>query len=1090
MYLENTEQAKVSGEGESSAEALLAEQCHVPKLTEAADLTSLSKGRAELGIKVLMEYTEKTVRREMDPSLLCVEHCNMSGDETESCTYCNGHAEGFEQYSASDGFLESDQTLDKCETSGLSQPFDECAQHCECFKPCKSSEHSDNHSLASKCCPCCEHCSEHLRLFQQCNPSGQQFESFDCEPDKLTMNVDSFGLCEMSDFIPESADHQELLQQYEPPDQQCESFDSEPDTSREDSEQCEMTGCTPSTSDPVDLLGSGTELCEYDENQIQSEFTDDDDDNGDEDDEEGYPPEQNETEASDEKSCRLSEDLNSSHVNTPLHVYFDDSELVRFASECCETYLDTEDCSQQAATLDMSTDHCEKCGNDDPETSEEYETTQECATSDKTSDTSEFCAEEDSSSDCSSGETKSFKTCPEGSIPSDPCSDSSGESEKGVQEDSSDEQTQWESFEDDEEMGQSHSNESNEDKKKTPTVDIAIEDYFDLFDRADYNGHAFTQKRHYISCFDGGDMHDSLYLEDEARKHSARNAYTFEETNKEIDVQEADISFDVCSEEACEEAADASPRDDCESEEKPEDWTIDTESSLAEDEVEENECEAHALYVENYEQAEEDEDILDGETCASEGHVSEICPEEEAEACLPSGNEETMCAPCAEDISVEGDAYEDELYDEQKYENLSDCTSTIDHVHTTVIDSKKDERPEPEDTEFIECSEMEPYWSLIDKEDNGEMCEPDVEDYYAYQIKSVDSSVKQALNGLIMETISYDQMIHGRANGDGSKNERADALLYLKENESQTSGVCPSVECKAVRFAVAEVSELSENVASCSVVENMAHEQTPESDDDCGLNEISAEISPPLDIIHSVVSERARIGGWDAHTEENSASEQSRDSEEEQSDDESSEHCECEYCFPPLEQVPAKPLLPQMKSNDAGKICVVIDLDETLVHSSFKPVNNADFIIPVEIDGTVHQVYVLKRPHVDEFLKRMGELFECVLFTASLAKYADPVSDLLDKWGAFRSRLFRESCVFHKGNYVKDLSRLGRDLNKVIIIDNSPASYIFHPDNAVPVASWFDDMSDTELLDLIPFFERLSQVDDIYDILKQQRTSS
>ncbi|XP_071377494.1 carboxy-terminal domain RNA polymerase II polypeptide A small phosphatase 1 isoform X9 [Centroberyx affinis] len=155
-----------------------------------------------------------------------------------------------------------------------------------------------------------------------------------------------------------------------------------------------------------------------------------------------------------------------------------------------------------------------------------------------------------------------------------------------------------------------------------------------------------------------------------------------------------------------------------------------------------------------------------------------------------------------------------------------------------------------------------------------------------------------------------------------------------------------------------------------------------------------------------------------------------------------------------------------------------------------KPVNNADFIIPVEIDGTVHQVYVLKRPHVDEFLKRMGELFECVLFTASLSKYADPVSDLLDKWGAFRSRLFRESCVFHRGNYVKDLSRLGRDLNKVIIIDNSPASYVFHPDNAVPVASWFDDMADTELLDLIPFFERLSKVDDIYDILKQQRTAS
>ncbi|KAI0212942.1 CTD small phosphatase-like protein [Lamellibrachia satsuma] len=179
-----------------------------------------------------------------------------------------------------------------------------------------------------------------------------------------------------------------------------------------------------------------------------------------------------------------------------------------------------------------------------------------------------------------------------------------------------------------------------------------------------------------------------------------------------------------------------------------------------------------------------------------------------------------------------------------------------------------------------------------------------------------------------------------------------------------------------------------------------------------------------------------------------------------------------------------KYLLGPPRTHEMNKKCVVIDLDETLVHSSFKPVSNADFIVPVEIDGTIHQVYVLKRPYVDEYLQKMGELFECVLFTASLAKYADPVADLLDKWGVFRARLFRESCVFHRGNYVKDLSRLGRDLDKVVIVDNSPASYIFHPDNAVPVASWFDDMSDTELMDLIPFFEALSKVDSVYSVLK------
>ncbi|KAG7260248.1 hypothetical protein CRUP_037032 [Coryphaenoides rupestris] len=174
----------------------------------------------------------------------------------------------------------------------------------------------------------------------------------------------------------------------------------------------------------------------------------------------------------------------------------------------------------------------------------------------------------------------------------------------------------------------------------------------------------------------------------------------------------------------------------------------------------------------------------------------------------------------------------------------------------------------------------------------------------------------------------------------------------------------------------------------------------------------------------------------------------------------------------PVPSPPAKYLLPEVNISDYGKKCVVIDLDETLVHSSFKPISNADFIVPVEIDGTVHQVYVLKRPHVDEFLQRMGDLFECVLFTASLAKYADPVADLLDQWGVFRARLFRESCVFHRGNYVKDLSRLGRELPTVII---------------VPVQSWFDDMNDTELLDLLPFFEGLSKEDEVYGVLQDLR---
>ncbi|KAJ7925236.1 NIF-domain-containing protein [Mycena leptocephala] len=178
-----------------------------------------------------------------------------------------------------------------------------------------------------------------------------------------------------------------------------------------------------------------------------------------------------------------------------------------------------------------------------------------------------------------------------------------------------------------------------------------------------------------------------------------------------------------------------------------------------------------------------------------------------------------------------------------------------------------------------------------------------------------------------------------------------------------------------------------------------------------------------------------------------------------------------------------KPLLPPIAPEHVGRKCLVLDLDETLVHSSFKPIPSPDFIVPVEIEFHWHHFHVLKRPGVDDFLKKMGEIYEIVVFTASLSKYADPVLDKLDTHQVVAHRLFRESCFSHKGIYVKDLSQLGRPIADTIILDNSPASYIFHPNNAVPVSSWFNDPHDVELTDLIPFLADLTSVPDVRGIL-------
>jgi len=175
---------------------------------------------------------------------------------------------------------------------------------------------------------------------------------------------------------------------------------------------------------------------------------------------------------------------------------------------------------------------------------------------------------------------------------------------------------------------------------------------------------------------------------------------------------------------------------------------------------------------------------------------------------------------------------------------------------------------------------------------------------------------------------------------------------------------------------------------------------------------------------------------------------------------------------------------PQVGQN-IGRKTLVLDLDETLVHSSFRATNHADITITVELEGEHHRVYVRKRPGVDEFLIQAAQMYEVVVYTASMAKYANPLLDELDTKNVVAFRLFREACTRHTSGYMKDLSKLGRDLKQVIIIDNSPICYALQPDNAIPIRTWRDDTTDRELLDLIPILYSLAEVEDIPVVLQQ-----
>ncbi|KAJ3449771.1 ctd nuclear envelope phosphatase [Anaeramoeba flamelloides] len=179
----------------------------------------------------------------------------------------------------------------------------------------------------------------------------------------------------------------------------------------------------------------------------------------------------------------------------------------------------------------------------------------------------------------------------------------------------------------------------------------------------------------------------------------------------------------------------------------------------------------------------------------------------------------------------------------------------------------------------------------------------------------------------------------------------------------------------------------------------------------------------------------------------------------------------------------------QEKLSRRNKITLVLDLDETLIHSNQirLPGLNYDFTVSLKVKEAQTMFYVYKRPHVSEFLSQISKWFNIVIYTSSVQEYADPIIDFLDPNGYIKDRLYRCNCEQMSRNWIKDLSCVTNNFKKCVLVDNSPLAFSRNWKNGIQIKTWFGNPLDRELVKLLTFLDALRSLKDVRHILEYRK---
>ena len=161
-------------------------------------------------------------------------------------------------------------------------------------------------------------------------------------------------------------------------------------------------------------------------------------------------------------------------------------------------------------------------------------------------------------------------------------------------------------------------------------------------------------------------------------------------------------------------------------------------------------------------------------------------------------------------------------------------------------------------------------------------------------------------------------------------------------------------------------------------------------------------------------------------------------------------------------------ILPYIKTKNIKKYSLVLDLEETLLHFNKNSKNNKEGFIDI-------------RPGTLKFLDDISQFYELIVFNEGEKKFTDFLIDTLEENKIyFEHRFYREHMIINNNDIVKDLVRIGRSLDKILIVDNMKQNFKLQKDNGILIKSFYgkEDYSgraDTILEELAKILIKIAQ---------------